>query len=245
MARLKGAKLQNKFLGGLITEANALTFPENASYDEINMELIRDGSRRRRRNIAGDLSGALLRPDYATVGITFDDFINKELLMYKWVSVGGNPDFSLFVVQIAHKLVFFDASITPVVTGLRDEIVDLTNYEAGMTLGKPSSVKCEFAVGKGKLFVVNPYINPFYVRYNKRTDELEAVEIELRIRDFEGLDDGLDVDERPSTLSNEHKYNLRNQGWLSSAVVTLKSDAVQSTDPIISFDQYVFSEGLP
>jgi hypothetical protein len=40
------------------------------------------------------------------------------------------------------------------------------------------------------------------------------------IRDFEGLDDELAVDEEPSTLSAEHHYNLKNQGWVPTTPST-------------------------
>ena len=36
---------------GLITEASELTFPENASVDEFNCSLERDGTRRRRKAV--------------------------------------------------------------------------------------------------------------------------------------------------------------------------------------------------
>ena len=39
----------NTFVKGLITEASELTFPENASVDELNCALERDGTRRRRQ----------------------------------------------------------------------------------------------------------------------------------------------------------------------------------------------------
>ena len=41
------------FNKGLITEAGELTFPEGASTDELNMNLQRDGSRRRRLGLVG------------------------------------------------------------------------------------------------------------------------------------------------------------------------------------------------
>jgi len=50
------------------------------------------------------------------------------------------------------------------------------------------------------------------------------------------------VTERPSTLSNEHKYNLRNQGWFEDSVIVLK--AFQSSDdPIIAFNEYTGIHG--
>ena len=44
-------KLYRSFVKGLITEASPLTFPENASIDEKNFVLNRDGSRSRRLGV--------------------------------------------------------------------------------------------------------------------------------------------------------------------------------------------------
>ena len=44
----KGDTQINNFVGGLVTEASPLTFPAGASLDEVNMKLIRNGSRQRR-----------------------------------------------------------------------------------------------------------------------------------------------------------------------------------------------------
>ena len=45
-------KVTNTFIKGLITEAGELTFPADASVDELNCLLERDGSRKRREGIA-------------------------------------------------------------------------------------------------------------------------------------------------------------------------------------------------
>jgi hypothetical protein len=48
MARQTSVLEINKFILGLVTDANPLTFPENASLEEENFVLNIDGSRRRR-----------------------------------------------------------------------------------------------------------------------------------------------------------------------------------------------------
>jgi len=240
MAKTTGNRLNNRYVRGLITEATALTFPENASYDELNMELLRNGSRRRRRGINREAGASFANePDLSDLGVTQDQFINQQFTTYKWVSVGGDPDLNLLVVQVGPSIVFFDAGSQPIVDGFRTEKFSLDTYSVATN---PGNVKCQFAAGKGKLFVANPLINPFYVTYNSVTDTLSDVSIDLRIRDFEGVDDGLEVTERPSTLSNEHKYNLRNQGWFEDSVIVLK--AFQSSDdPITAFFEYTGIHG--
>jgi len=44
---------------------------------------------------------------------------------------------------------------------------------------------------------------------------ITSTKIDIDIRDFEGLDDGLANDAEPVALSDEHSYNLKNQGWNS------------------------------
>lgn len=66
MAQQKGTKVYNTFVGGLVTEAGPLTFPENASADELNMEISRKGNRRRRLGIDYE-------PDYTQSSFSFDE----------------------------------------------------------------------------------------------------------------------------------------------------------------------------
>ena len=51
MAQSLSQKATNNFVKGLITEAAELTFPEGASVDELNCDLRRDGTRRRRLGV--------------------------------------------------------------------------------------------------------------------------------------------------------------------------------------------------
>jgi len=238
MAQTRGQKLHNQYVRGLITEATALTFPPNASYDELNMELLRNGSRRRRRGIKReDGASNANEPSLAELGISsINELVNEQITIFKWVSVGGDPDLSLLVVQVGSYLHFFDASVSPIVDGFRSEIINLDTYN--VVVGPVGTDKCQFATGKGKLFVSHPKLKPFFVSYNRDTFTLEDQGIDLRIRDFEGVDDGLEVDERPSTLSVEHNYNLRNQGWYEGAVYVLFPSEQKSQDPILAFNQY-------
>jgi len=198
VAQQKSSLVLNQFVRGLITEATALTFPENASYDELNMELLRNGSRRRRRGIKRE-AGTQPLPTYGSIGLSIDDVARAEVTMYKWESVGGDPDLNLVVLQFGRYLAFFDASVSPMSAGMRSEIIDLNTYSASSDI--PGVAKCQFTAGKGMLFVASPEIQPLYIKYEARTATLTPLSINLLIRDFEGLDDGLGVDERPATLS--------------------------------------------
>ena len=95
----------------------------------------------------------------------------------------------------------------------------MTYASPGSTLADISSIPCQFTSGRGYLVVVHPLCEPFYVAYDADTDAITVTEILLEIRDFERLDDNLDIDERPATLSELHEYNLLNQGWGSISKV--------------------------
>jgi hypothetical protein len=89
-----GTKPYNSFVAGLITEAGPLTFPENASKDELNCVLFRKGNRRRRLGIDYENSYALsaANPTIATVR-------DQALDGHVWDSVAGNGTRNFLIVQ--------------------------------------------------------------------------------------------------------------------------------------------------
>src|SRR5688572_1599761 len=107
----------SSFVKGLITEAGALTFPENASQersalrpqtfpenaslDEANCVLNRDGSRQRRLGMDFE-DDFVLR----TVTVLADDAVAS----FRWFNAANDVDNQLAVVQAGKKLLIFDAS---------------------------------------------------------------------------------------------------------------------------------------
>ena len=59
MSQKQTQKVINTFIKGLITEAGELTFPPDASVDELNCDLRRDGSRRRRLGVVPESGNVL------------------------------------------------------------------------------------------------------------------------------------------------------------------------------------------
>lgn len=47
------------------------------------------------------------------------------------------------------------------------------------------------------------------------TTPITTTQITVDVRDFEGVDDSLEPAEEPTSLSDEHSYNLKNQGWVA------------------------------
>ena len=206
-----GTKPYNTFVAGLITEAGPLTFPENASKDELNCVLFRQGNRRRRLGIDYEDGYSLSATTLSTATVR-DQAIKAGV----WTSVAGNGNRNFLIIQSDTTLHYYDLSTTPLSNGKKTFTTNLSTYAAsGATdIGsEPVSVTS----GKGVLFIASKKIEPFLVEYDVSGDSITETQINIEIRDFEGLDEfpALENNEEPATLSTTHEYNLKNQGWNS------------------------------
>lgn len=209
MPRAQTNKVYNTFIAGLITEAGPLTFPENATTDEENCELFAKGNRRRRL-------GADLEDNFtlSTQAVVLDSWNSYAISTNEWKTVGGDGSLNFLVLQIGPTLYFYDLAIVPLSSRQKTFTIDLNNFKvSGATLIEREVVRVES--GKGLLFVSGRKIESFFVEYKSDTDTIISTQIDIEIRDFEGVDDSLEPDEEPTTLSDEHSYNLKNQGWVS------------------------------
>jgi hypothetical protein len=198
-------KEYNTFVKGLITEAGPLTFPENASLDEENCVLNREGSRQRRLGMDFE-EGFALRS--ATITST------TAVTAMRWENAANNPAFQFTVVQVGDKLFVYDANST-----------SMSNTLVGtITIGGfDGTVECEGANGSGYLFITPGKVNPLYLAYDPNTNTITSGSIQILIRDIFGVDDGLAVNEQPVSLSVAHNYNLRNQGWPAATIAAYSS----------------------
>lgn len=194
------------FTGGINTDASPLTFPEDMSLDEQNYELMIDGSRRRRRGLALESDGETFNfPSWDT------DYVVR---CHKWHEVGGDPDVNFVVMQVGTKLYFFDDNVEPVSTTLKDFTIDLETYAvSGAVTSDVATNPTDTAYGRGYLFVTHRYLKPFWVQYDAAADSLTITTISIEERDFQGVDDGIATSAEPTTLTDDHRYNLLNRGW--------------------------------
>lgn len=201
MPRQIAPSVQNNFVKGLVTEATGLNFPENACTETYNCVFERDGSVRRRLGIDYEAS-------YSTQTVSRSTAVVNT---YYWASAAGSGDNTLVVVQAGSTLYFYKVGSSALSSDMIDTI-DLNTHKVSGSADVDEK-ECQFTSGNGYLFVSHPTCETFYVEYDSDTDTVSATEITVEVRDFDGVDDSLDVDERPSTLSDEHEYNLLNQGW--------------------------------
>lgn len=203
MPQQPSASVENNFIRGHITEATGLNFPENAAQEIWNCEIDNIARVTRRKGI--DLEDQY---DVLTVSRA-----GKAIVGFLWENVSGDGNTTLYVLQIGPTLYFYDvSSVTSLSLQKLTTTVALGPYKPSGA-ADPDSRECQFAIGPGHLFVTHPTVEPLYLSYDSSTQTVTATAITVKIRDFEGLEDSLDTDERPSSLSTAHSYNLRNQGW--------------------------------
>lgn len=238
----------NSFVGGLVTEASPLTFPENASIDEQNFVLNRNGSRRRR------LGMDKFSDTYAT---TIPSLTGKTFNTFKWDNAGGVASRSITVCQIDSVLLFFDLQVgllAPAFIGdiYLKTIIDFSTLDVGQLDMTSVDGLLVIATGERELLQVS-IVN----------DVLSTEVFSLEVRDLFGVQDpysrvapvtGLDfppdkefsdllLDQdskvRPYELTYTHMYNLRNQSWGrirdGLQLVEGGSDLPLLLDPIYSF----------
>ena len=214
----KGEKAFRSFVKGLITEANQLTFPDDASVDEANFVLNRDGSRYRRLGVDYESDYTL-----TSTGFTATDIKEGKQSFHQWASPGGDTTVSLGIVRVNNKLWFMDL-LTPSPSS------NLKNSGAAITIAGLSNSNIETSVINNNCIIVSKDLaKPILLKYEPTTGAVTQSEITLEIRDIFGVDDNLFLDTRPVSLTNTHKYNLRNQGWNKNIVTSTGADAITYT----------------
>jgi len=192
---------------GLNTEANEINFPDGYTTDEQNYELLVDGGRRRRRGLQIESGGASLATGQ-TIGT------GHSVNTHKWRSAAGNPANNFIVHQIGAILHFAPDDDTPS-DAWHARTIDLEAFaqDGTTTTAVIEDEPCQFSVGRGVLLVTQKYLKPFYVTYEAASDNFGATPIQISIRDFYGIEDGVANQVKPAALSADHEYNLRNRGW--------------------------------
>ena len=203
MAQRISQKVVNTFVKGLITEAGELTFPEDASVDELNCLLSRDGSRRRRLAAKVEEANALS---------TFTVDNTLAFTTGEWTNVGGVAGLNFLVVQNGHTLHFYNTVIEPYSAQQKSFSVNMTTFEHSGSVGAENE-KVEFTTINGDLVVVSNAVDPFYVTYDRDADTISSTKIVPRVRDFEWQGDTTTYYTNDSTPTQNRKYDAQNAGW--------------------------------
>lgn len=219
MPRQTSAVEISNFVAGLITEASPLTFPNNASLDEQNFVLRRDGSRRRRLGIDYEDGYSIL-----STGVVPGPGQEIAFETYQWANAGGDAAKTLVVVQVGNEIRVFDTSFGSVSFNL---------VYTHIVLGSNTVTKYSFATVDGDLVIASGA--PDILLFKYKNGVITPSTGRLLIRDLFGVSDeaagenlrtGNGVTTRPATLTPQHLYNLRNQTWAEPRKV-VTNEAVQ------------------
>lgn len=251
MPRKSGITVENNFKSGLITEVTGVNSPETSVVQSDNVIYDRRGRATRRlgMDFEDGYFTTYLQP-FTPYGGVVAEFI--------WETVSDVSNISFVVQQYSNQIFFFASNVGVLSQNRKPFTVNLFNHRvAGWSDEYIYNNTASFSAGDGTLFVAHPYCQPFYIRYNAATDSITVTEIDIQIRDFEGVNDGLAVDERPLTLSNAHHYNLFNQGWwqfiknqgaagtITNAIDSWRNDGIDTrTDYPSNVDVWWYYKGV-
>jgi hypothetical protein len=182
--------------------------------------------------------------DYVLESVDFED--DEAFTEFVWNNVNGDGLLHFFVQQQGATLHFYDLSgSTSLSANKKSFTVDLNDHIPDSSVENPALYACQYAVSDGDLVVVNPVCEPFSVTFTAITDTITETDIILKVRDFEGVNDDMTLNERPTksvlTLISdepEHYYNILNQGW--HAVDALTQWDAARTDMPSNADQVLY-----
>lgn len=195
------------FVKGLVTEASPLTAPQDTSLDEVNFDLLIDGSRKRRL-------GVDYEEDYDTLSATVTS--STRVTAHKWSTAAGQAANQFVVLQLGYMLYFYD-NVHPISANQKGFTYDLRNQKvSGTSDAALAAEPVAVASGKGYLFVVQKYVEPFYLVYDPDGDSITAVRIQIWMRLFDRLTS--DYIANPTSLSDVHQFDLLNNGWTSTLI---------------------------
>ena len=203
MAQRLNQKVVNTFIKGLVTEAGELTFPENASIDELNCLLERDGSRRRRLAVKVEESNVL-----STFTVSETDVFTTG----NWENAAGQAGLDFLVVQSGSTLHFYNTASEPYSANQKTFSVDLTAFEQAGSVGA-GNAKVQTTSIVGALVVASEAINSFFVEYDPTTDTISTSQIAPRVRDFEWQGDTENYSVSDGSPSAQRIYDAKNAGW--------------------------------
>ncbi len=167
---------------------------------------------------------------------------------HAWPAPAGDGTKNFQVFQIANTLYFRDAEqeavSNSVATAVPSTYATLafdgvgTGFLYNCTSSQAAQIKLQSASGNGRIYFTSSAVVPFYAELleDGTTIRLRACGVEegfsgvraitgqRLIRDFAGVEDGLEADENPGTLTAAHLYNLLNQGWPSARINSYFTD---------------------
>lgn len=210
MARQKAVDTKIQVTRGFVTEFTPVGFPQEAAIDIDNCIIDTDGSVRRRPGL--DIEQSFVLNNVNGGVLAKGDIQTQAFSTHLWEFVANSGTLNIVVQQVGLILQFY-AQIGAVSANFLGEL-DVTTH--AVDIANLPLFPFEMTSGLGALFVVSEHLKPLRINYDG--SNFTATEITIQQRDFDGLDDSLAIDERPTRLTKSHYYNLLNQGWTAENI---------------------------
>lgn len=182
----------------------------------------------------------------SSAGVTGVDAGELAVTVHEWRAPGGRSDLMFLVFQIGNRLVIRDGLASAVsslsaiaahyATAAIIPYFDLDAPASGVVYNtsweNAARVPLRSTTGFNRIWFTSPAVVPFYLEYDPSNQNIAVWPVgvdsafitgRLSIRDFTGVDDGLAPNVHPATLSEAHRYNLQNQGWIPAHYTTYQS----------------------
>ena len=206
-------QVQNTFIQGLITERAELTFPENASIDESNCELLRTGARRRRLGLIQESGGELSTETNTGITTVFSVSL--------WENVNEVGGKNYVVIQSGSLVKFYEntdsaLSANRVKDDAGNEItIDLQAYVRPASGVGASVETIEVASVKGSLIIASSEISTILVERSTVDGTFSVSEISFKVRDYDWQGDQTTYSESEpvSSITDDRIYDTKNTGW--------------------------------
>lgn len=220
MSQVKKQVELSNFSGGFNTEQSPLDADPSTTLAEANMVLASDGSRARRYGYGireGSIPNTLVEYERLFPPVFNFSAISSDI----GGSVYEDKDYT-FVYSYSP-----DPSPTYGYVGCENSASDIA-VSTFSILGLPLLLDFSYRTTQTGSQVIVPNgggILQFTPGDGTTvTDPIGAIEATLFVRDLWGLEDGTAIDERPTTLTEDHAYNLINQGWGWNSIVKFNTD---------------------
>jgi hypothetical protein len=174
------------------------------------MEILRDGTRRRRKGCQQETGGV---PYYYPEEAYLDDVTTfARSNSYQWDNVGGDTSLTFQVVKVGGTIHFYKDSET-LSANKKSFTISLYDFATTGDVVDVIENPVTFTSHQGILFASAKYVHPMYITYDPVNDSVSVTPIEVRVRDLAGVPDEVPINIKPTTLTAEHEYNLVNRGW--------------------------------
>lgn len=204
MPRAIGSKDYSTLVNGLITEASEIAFPDGATVDELNFLMDSAGIKRVKRKGLEDVQFDLSE-EFLDFGDGFTAYLSS-------IEYWERPHLLICVIR-ASNAVGIDDTVAIIEFRDPDTLALKGNQLLVITDTLEQGESSIATLEDYAIIVPAPSPNQIICEYDQSANTIVVSDFEGYVRDFELVPDNSAISDRPSSLVDNHEYNLLNAGW--------------------------------